>query len=152
MDKNLYKNGIKFKCQGSSNCCISRGNHGFVFLSNKDLNRLSKHFNLSKNEFIEKYCESTDNYIHLKEISKIGECIFLINKKCSVYKSRPTQCRTWPFWPENMKSKTWNKDVLNFCPGIGKGKLFNKEKIEKIIEEDKKNANEIHIIKKLISS
>ena len=43
-----------------------------------------------------------------------------------------------------MNSKKWNKEVLNFCPGIGKGKIISKEKIDKLIKIDKKNANEIY--------
>ena len=144
MDKSLFKNGIRFKCEGSANCCVSRGSHGYVFLSNNDLFRLAKNFKLSINDFKKKYCQTSDGFIHLKEIRKNGECIFLENKKCGVYTARPTQCRTWPFWPENMNSKIWNKEVVNFCPGIGKGKLISKEKINKIIELDKRNTREIY--------
>ena len=36
MEKNIYEKGIRFKCQGSSNCCVTRGCNGYVFLSNKD--------------------------------------------------------------------------------------------------------------------
>ena len=28
------------------------------------------------------------------------------------------QCRTWPFWPENMSSKAWTS-IAAFCPGVG---------------------------------
>ena len=44
MDKKIYEKGIKFQCQGSANCCVSRGSYGFVFLSKKDLSRLVKYF------------------------------------------------------------------------------------------------------------
>jgi Fe-S-cluster containining protein len=79
----------------------------------------------------------------LKEIRKNGECIFLKKNKCSVYKARPTQCRTWPFWPENMSSKTWNKEIVNFCPGVGKGKLITKNKINSFLQLERNNAKEI---------
>ena len=39
MNKKFYENGIKFECQGSSNCCVSRGNFGFVYLSSEDLKK-----------------------------------------------------------------------------------------------------------------
>ena len=42
MDKEIFKKGINFKCQGSSNCCVSRGNYGYVYLSKKDLKTRSK--------------------------------------------------------------------------------------------------------------
>ena len=144
MDKSLFKNGIRFKCEGSANCCVSRGSHGYVFLNKNDLFRLAKNFKLLINSFKNKYCQTSEGFIHLKEIRKKGECIFLENKKCGVYMARPTQCRTWPFWPENMNSKIWNKEVVKFCPGIGKGNLISKEKIKKIIELDKRNTREIY--------
>ena len=147
MEKNIYEKGIRFKCQGSSNCCVTRGSNGYVFLSNKDLSRLAKYFNLSLIKFKNNYCQTTDGFIHLKETRKNGECIFLNKKKCTVYKARPTQCRTWPFWPENMNSKSWKKDVLNYCPGIGKGKFYNSEKIKKILLRDKNNSNYINDLK-----
>ena len=147
MEKNIYEKGIRFKCQGSSNCCVTRGSNGYVFLSNKDLSRLAKYFNLSLIKFKNNYCQTTDGFIHLKETRKNGECIFLNKKKCTVYKARPTQCRTWPFWPENMNSKKWVEDIQNFCPGIGKGSLYKKEKINKILKKDKINYNNI-LIKK----
>ena len=145
MEKKIYENGIKFQCQGSANCCISRGSYGFVFLSKKDLLKLTNFFKVSLFNFKKKYCHTTDGFVHLKETRKNGECIFLKNNnKCSVYKYRPIQCRTWPFWPENMNVKMWNNDVVNFCPGIGKGRLVNKKKIEKLMEIDEKNAKEIY--------
>jgi len=140
---NLFEN-IKFKCQGSANCCISRGSYGYVFLSKKDIIRLANFFNLSFEVFKKKYCQKTDGYIHLKEIRKNGECIYLKNKKCKVYKARPTQCRTWPFWPENMNAKSWDKEVVSFCPGIGKGNKIKKEKIEEFIKIDKLNSKNIY--------
>ena len=64
-------------------------------------------------------------------------------KRCSIYKARPTQCRTWPFWSENMKTKIWNEEIQSFCPGIGKGKIIQQSQIEKNINDDKKNEDEM---------
>ena len=144
MNKKIYEKGIKFQCQGSANCCVSRGSYGFVFLSIKDLLKLAKFFKISLIDFKRKYCHTTNDFVHLKEIRTNGECIFLKNNKCSVYKFRPTQCKTWPFWPENMNVKMWNNEIVNFCLGIGKGKLINKEKIDKLLKIDEKNAKEIY--------
>ena len=139
-----YKKGIKFECQGSGNCCVSRGSYGFVYLSDIDLNRFSKYFKISIKKFKEKYCQITDGFIHLSEKYKInGNCIFLKDKKCTVYNSRPTQCRTWPFWNENMNAKVWNEDIAINCPGIGKGKLIKSKKIERFLKEDLKNEDSI---------
>ena len=139
-----YKKGIRFECQGSGNCCVSRGSYGFVYLSDIDLNRFSKYFKISIKKFKEKYCQITDGFIHLSEKYELdGNCIFLKDKKCSVYNSRPTQCRTWPFWNENMNAKVWNEDIAINCPGIGKGKLIKSKKIERFLKEDLKNEDSI---------
>jgi len=139
MNKNNYRNGIKFECQGSSNCCVSRGSYGYVYLSITDLKKLSNYFSISSKKFKEKYCERTDGYLHLKVINKNGNCQFLKGTRCSVYKARPAACRSWPFWRENMNAKTWNKEIVNFCPGIGKGKILSFSKIESKINNDFKN-------------
>ena len=123
MKKINTDNGIRFECQGSGNCCISRNSYGFVYLSKKDLKKLSNYFEISKTNFIKKYCDETHDFLHLKELKKNkGKCLFLKNKKCTVYKNRPIQCRTWPFWNENMNVKLWNEEISINCPGIGKGK------------------------------
>ena len=139
-----YNNGIRFECQGSGNCCVSRNSYGYVYLSKDDLKRFSKYFKISLKNFKDKYCQTTDGFIHLAEKPEFkGNCIFLKEKKCSVYESRPSQCRTWPFWNENMNTKVWNKDISINCPGIGKGKLLNKKEIEKLLKEDFKNEKAI---------
>ena len=138
-----FKNGIKFKCQGSSNCCVSHGQNGYVYLSLKDAIRIAKYLKLNIDKFKKDYCEYTDGYLHLKEIKKNGECRFLSEKKCTIYKDRPTQCRTWPFWKENMKVKEWNNNIIKFCPGIGKGNKVSLLKIKKIIKYDLNNEIEI---------
>ena len=143
MTKNIFSKGIRFQCQGSSNCCVSRGSYGFVYLSKKDILRLSKHTDLEVKDFINLYCDKTDGFVHFKERKKNGKCQFLEKKRCSIYVARPTQCRTWPFWSENMKIKKWNKEIKLFCPGIDKGKLFKPSEIEKKIEADRKNERKI---------
>lgn len=43
---------------------------------------------------------------------------------CLAHDSRPVQCRTWPFWPDNLKSKkAWNRAAKS-CEGIGRGPLI----------------------------
>ena len=143
MEDKIFKEGINFKCQNSGNCCVSRGNYGYVYLTKKDIKRISIFFKISVNFFKKKYCEYTNGYLHLKEIHKNGNCQFLYKNKCNIYKVRPTQCRTWPFWNENMNAKGWNNSVLNFCPGIGKGKKIKFDYIKKLIKTDIENEKKI---------
>ena len=147
MTKIDYKNGIRFECQGSGKCCVSRESYGFVYLSDNDIIRFSKYLKLSIKKFKDKYCQITKGFIHLVEKTELkGKCIFLKDKKCSVYKGRPSQCRTWPFWNENMNSKVWNEDISLNCPGVGKGKIVKANKIKEFLNED--TYNEKRIFKK----
>ena len=144
MKKLNFKDGIKFECQNSGNCCISRDSYGYVYLSVKDIKRLSKFLNLSIEDFKLQYCLTTDGFIHLIDNNNLnGKCIFLKNKKCTVYKSRPSQCRTWPFWNENMNAKVWDNDISINCPGIGKGKKIKLDIINKFLKEDYENEKSI---------
>jgi hypothetical protein len=85
-------------------------------------------------QFTRNYCEKTDGLMHLKESGP--DCMFLQNKRCSVYEGRPTQCRTWPFWPENLSAKAWTA-VASECPGVGKGKVVTAEEIRRILREQR---------------
>lgn len=126
--------GVRFECQGSGRCCVSRGEYGFVYLTDPDRKAMAAHLGLSLREFTRDYCGKTDGYYHLSETK--SECRFLKNHRCEVYEARPTQCRTWPFWPQNMDAKVWTEEVQSYCPGVGKGKWYSPEEIQKIVEEN----------------
>src|SRR5438093_6286206 len=115
-----WSNGIRFECQGSAKCCVSRGQYGWVYLTLQDRKRLAAFFGLPTREFTRRHCEKTDGIFHLKEEPGRPECIFLEGKRCGVYEARPTQCRTWPFWPEVIGPKAWAREVRDVCPGVGK--------------------------------
>jgi Fe-S-cluster containining protein len=132
---------IRFECQGSGNCCVSRGGYGFVYLTKKDRKALSKLLGLGLSEFTEQYCELSGGIWKLKD-GPTDDCMFLQSKRCSVYSARPTQCRTWPFWPEVLKSRTWNKEVKGFCPGVGKGKVWSEKEIQAQLKDQIASENE----------
>ncbi len=133
--KRFYAAGLRFQCQGEGNCCVSRGKYGYVYLSFGDRKRLAARFKLTTSEFTARYTEKEDGRIQLKYKDK--DCPFLQKDRCEVYDARPWQCRTWPFWPENMNTETWEREVAGDCPGIGKGKLYTAEEIEAILTKKK---------------
>ncbi len=139
--KTWWANGVQFECQGSGKCCTSHGEFGYVFLTRKDRVRMAKVLEISTAQFTRKYCDKLGPAFHLKEDPKQPDCIFLKNKRCSIYEGRPMQCRTWPFWPEVMPAKAWKTEVMSFCPGVGKGRIWSPEEIEKRLKEQSRSED-----------
>lgn len=131
---------MRFSCQSSGKCCVLRGGFGYVYLTLEDRRRLARHLGLNTRSFTREYCRKDETGFYFLRDEEPGqkECRFLEGKQCGVYEARPTQCRTWPFWPENMSAKTWSRDVAGFCPGVGKGSVWSQEQIEAVIEEQEK--------------
>jgi uncharacterized protein len=134
VSKAFWKDGIRFECQGSGQCCVARNGYGYVYLNIEDRRRFAKHFKISTGAFTRKYCKKTNGWFHLSDFK--GACQFLDGKRCTTYEARPNQCRTWPFWPEVMNAKTWNREVAAFCPGVGKGRLYTAQEIEAQLKLD----------------
>lgn len=141
--KKWWSEGVRFQCQGSGGCCISRGEYGFVFLTLDDRRNMAKELKVSLATFTRKYTTRLGPAYHLKEVPSRPECMFLSGTRCDVYHARPVQCRTWPFWPEVMGAKAWKKEVAANCPGVGKGPLRSAEEIQKQMDLQIKAEDEI---------
>jgi Fe-S-cluster containining protein len=128
----FWENGLRFECQGSGHCCTSRGEYGYVYLTRDDRKRMAEHLEMPLADFYDKHCEVTDGHMHLKGPDK--DCAFLEGKRCTVYEARPTQCRTWPFWGENMNAKAWTSDVAKNCAGVGKGRVWSADEINELVQ------------------
>ncbi len=126
------KTPIFFKCQDNcSNCCKVSG--GFVVVRDVEIKPITKHLKISVDEFIKHYARREGKYLCL--IDRDGEdCILLKDDKCLIYPVRPIQCRTFPFWPQNLKTEKRWFSIQDECPGIGEGNAFSKEEIEKVFK------------------
>jgi Fe-S-cluster containining protein len=60
-----------------------------------------------------------------------GDCIFW-QDGCTIYPVRPRQCRTFPFWAENLESRQAWTGLTSFCHGVNEGKLYSIAEIESI--------------------
>ena len=117
MKKNLwYKNGLKFKCTKCGKCCT--GAPGFVWLSTNDVEKIASFLKISIPAFKKNYTRQVKNKTSLIEDSITFDCIFLKNKKCTIYEARPLQCKAFPFWKDNLLSEEkWNS-ISKICEGI----------------------------------
>ncbi|MCK4933960.1 MAG: YkgJ family cysteine cluster protein [Simkaniaceae bacterium] len=132
-----YKGGLAFKCTGCGKCCT--GAPGYVFLTEEDIETLAKHFNISNLDFLKKYTRQIGHQISLLEDPKNYDCTLLKEGKfCSAYSARPVQCRTFPFWEENLKSpKAW-EELKNSCEGLTQidAPTIAFEEIQKTLDTD----------------
>lgn len=131
MEDVWYKEGLRFQCTGCGGCCT--GAPGYVWLTEEDILAIAEFLDLPLQEFADRFLRSVNGKISLREISPSNDCVFLEDKKrCSIYAARPKQCRTFPFWPNNLKSKSdWEKAALA-CEGISlNAPLISLEEIRK---------------------
>ncbi|MCF7824749.1 MAG: YkgJ family cysteine cluster protein [Candidatus Marinimicrobia bacterium] len=127
----FYSEGLHFECTGCGACCKLGG--GFVYPSLEDVGFAARHLKLSVSAFTKKYMELNDGHYVFKNDG--DNCIFYDKNGCTIYEARPTQCRTYPFWKANLKSKFRWKMIEEECEGVGQGKLFSFEEIEAIREQ-----------------
>ena len=70
--------GIRFECQGSGNCCVSRGTYGFVYLSKKDIKELSDRFKITEKNFVRTTSRMLSFFLKISQFFSIPDAIFLI--------------------------------------------------------------------------
>ena len=129
--KHFYADGLHFECTGCGDCC--RFGDGFVYVSDEDIRYLAHELNLTLSQFADKFLEVHEEQLVLR--SSGDDCIFFQDDRCQVYSVRPTQCRTYPFWPANMKSQYRWKIVAGECEGIGRGRPYSRREIEEILAQ-----------------
>jgi uncharacterized protein len=116
--KPWYQEGLRFKCTGCGKCCT--GTPGYVWATFEEIQAMAKHFSLSVEEFSKKYVRKVGDRFALTEIRRGSnyDCVFLDGKRCTIYEVRPTQCRTYPWWKENISSANDWKEEAKRCEGI----------------------------------
>ena len=116
--------GLRFECQpGCTNCCQQKG---FVYITEGDLTRMAEFLRMGAREFEREFVYRTKHLLRLR-MPRHTQCHFLREDGCSIHPAKPTQCRIFPFWPEQVESKREWREIAAYCPGIGKGGLIQIE-------------------------
>lgn len=142
-EEKWYQEGLNFECTGCGGCCT--GFPGYVDVTEQEIVTMADHLKLSLNEFSRRYLRKIGDRWSLKELSPNYSCVFLRDKKCTIYELRPKQCRTFPWWPENLASEETWQETARHCEGINsKASKVLYEKIEQnrlLMESEKQQEN-----------
>ena len=111
----LELNDEEFKktdCLQCANCCKTTG----PLFTDKDIERIAKHFKLKPSQFIENYLRvDEDNDYVLQSVP----CTFLgVDNFCSIYEVRPKACREFPHTDRKKFHQISNLTLKNvaICP------------------------------------
>ncbi len=132
-DSPWYRDGLAFTCTRCGACCTSAP--GYVWVTLEEIKALAEYRGEMVDQFSAKFVRRVGDYYSLTE-RKGGDCIFWdAQAGCTVYPARPVQCRTWPFWPENVETPEDWEGITRICPGSGKGRLYSVDEILESIEK-----------------
>ncbi|MBR8462770.1 YkgJ family cysteine cluster protein [Campylobacter sp. faydin G-105] len=98
-------------------CCT--GESGYIWMDEEEMATLSQHLNLNIDEFRREFLINVGAKYSIKEKSYNGgfACVFFdeINKNCSIYEYRPSQCVSFPFWEYFLTNL---KELEKECIGV----------------------------------
>jgi Fe-S-cluster containining protein len=134
MGEKWYQSGLKFTCTQCGNCCS--GDPGYVWATKDEIKGIAK-FLGNGNQWLDKaHLRRVGTRYSLTEKAN-GDCVFLKREAgkalCTIYPVRPLQCRTWPFWTENLRSEAvWQSIHERVCPGMNHGAHHDFVQIETV--------------------
>lgn len=126
----FFDAGVRFTCTGCGACCTGAG--GRVWLEAVDVEALTAHLGMDREGFLAAFTREQDGRRCLVDHPD-GSCVFLDHARCRVHGAKPRQCRTFPFWLDNLRNpEAWAR-TAKACEGIGQGRLYSREEILHII-------------------
>ena len=135
-----YRDGLQFECTLCGACCT--GAPGYVSFTKEEAKLMAKSLGVTLERFMRDYTHLGPAGISLNEVeTEHGfDCVFLDRDSlpgkavCSLHAARPKQCRTFPWWPEIIKSeRAWN-ETARTCEGINRGAFVPVEEIRISVE------------------
>lgn len=128
----FFDAGIRFACRRCGTCCT--GEPGLVRVNTADIDRIAAHLSMPVKKVFDTCLESWGTGYRVRELDD-GRCIFFA-AGCRIYPVRPMQCRTYPFWISTLRSTARWQATCRQCPGIGTGRLYDREAILDILGRD----------------
>jgi hypothetical protein len=127
-----YADGLRFECTLCGECCRRTG--GYVWLDLDEVRVLAAHLELSLDEFGLRYLRRVGQRYALLDRTGSDACVFLHEGRCRIHAVRPKQCRTFPFWPEHVRSAAAWSQTATRCEGIApRSRLVDADEIEDML-------------------
>jgi Fe-S-cluster containining protein len=139
---NYYQRSrLRFHCTGCGECC-SGGPDYYVFVSARESERIRCHLELTPGWFNRRYVRRTPAGEQVINNQGGGRCVFLgKDNRCRIYAVRPLQCRTYPFWPEVVKSRaSWRQEARR-CEGMDQGRVIPLTRIRAMLAMHRRASN-----------
>lgn len=121
----LDEHELRFECTQCGDCCKRPG---ALYLSSEEAASIAAYLGVSLAYFYDEYLEGNPPHIY----NAPGHaCSFLAeDNSCSIYPVRPTQCKTYPFWPHILENQeTWEAE-RRVCEGIGRGSIVEENRVQ----------------------
>lgn len=123
--------GIRFECvPGCANCCSISG---YILVAESEFAPIAEFLGLTESRFRKQYIKRYWKNQFALNFPDDSPCGFLTEKGCRIYPVRPSQCETFPFWPENMTDLNSWETVRKMCPGIDRGRLYTIDEITDVM-------------------
>ncbi|MGE0706985.1 MAG: YkgJ family cysteine cluster protein [Planctomycetota bacterium] len=124
--------GLRFGCTGCGKCCKGP-EPGYVFVTPEEIAAIAETLGHTVEAFGKRFVRRVGDEVYSLTVKKNEDCVLWEEGTgCSVYEVRPSQCRSFPFWPEVIVDQESWDEYAEDCPGMGKGRLYDRETIERI--------------------
>ncbi|TXD38507.1 YkgJ family cysteine cluster protein [Lujinxingia vulgaris] len=119
----------RFECTRCQRCCARPGQ---VEFSAPEAFLAASFLQLPLAELTEAYMQPEgDGWII--DVDEGSPCPFLGKDGCVIHSVKPSQCRTYPFWPELIDEPgAWQAEAA-WCEGIGQGPVYDDDAIAAIL-------------------
>jgi len=126
-----FAKGLRFECTGCGRCCTQ--GPGYVWVTDEEIGAIARRLGMPLARFRAQYVMDVGGSSSLVERPGDFRCVFLgEGERCTIYDIRPLQCRTFPFWPENLANRPGWEELREYCEGIDRGPQWSASQIRRI--------------------
>ena len=131
-----YPKQLRFQCTRCALCCGDvKTRARRILLLKSEVEQISQAIAKPAQEFADEI-EDREPYVYeMKKTAEEGKCFFLSDSACAIYELRPLICRFYPFELTGSKDQEHVFLCTKECPGIGEGKLLEKEYFENLFRQ-----------------